>query len=800
MPTLTIDNQPITVPPGTNVLEAAKALGLVIPHFCYHEALGSVGACRLCAMAFLDGPVKGVQMSCMVEAKDGMVVSTLDEKAQELRKHVIEWLMLHHPHDCPVCDEGGECQLQDMTVAGGHSIRRYRGKKRTCTNQDLGPFVEQEMNRCIQCYRCVRTYQDYCGGSDFGVLGTNQRVFFGRFCDGRLESPFAGNLVDVCPTGVFTDKTFRFKSRYWDLQEAPSVCPHCSLGCAVIPGARYRGLQRIRAGVNRQVNGFFICDRGRFGYGHANHPERPRSPRIDGAESAWPEAIVALRRRLKETVKRHGAASVAFLGSPRASLEANWLLRRWAQRVGSENLFFETNPSRDRAARSLAAGLGDKARSLEDIRNSDFVLVVGADPLAEGPQLALALRQASRAGGQVAVLDPRPVQLPCPASHLPLEPQRLPSALGALADGNFAAFAPQEALLLEGIAARLRQAKRPVLAGGADLLGAAGITTLVQTAESLSSPENPCGVTVLLSGPNSFGAALLAGDGPDADSLLDGMLGGEIKALVCMEADPFTDHPDPGRAATALARLESLIVLDSVPTLTARRADILLPTTVPAEGDGTFVNQEGRLLPFAAAFSPGLPIHETGGGDHPPRIFAADTPGSLPRPAWAILAALLGHPLSLHSLRLEMAIEDLRFARLAELGSTGEGERVNGTGLQAKTSAPMPHCEPAGTLRLLPVETLFGSEILSSLSPPLAAVTAAPHVLLHVDDAADLGLAEGEQARLSTNLGHFSVAVRTSDRMAKGVAILPRLRGTPVEVFVPGAGHLDCLIEKEGPA
>ncbi|HXV22324.1 MAG TPA: molybdopterin-dependent oxidoreductase, partial [Desulfuromonadales bacterium] len=679
--------------------------------------------------------------------------------------------------------------------------RRFRGKKRTYTNQDLGPFVEHEMNRCIQCYRCVRTYQDYCGGSDFGVLGTNQRVYFGRFRDGRLESPFSGNLVDVCPTGVFTDKTFRFKARYWDIEEAPSVCPHCSLGCAVIPGARYRELQRVRSGVNRQVNGFFICDRGRFGYGHANDPERPRAPRVDGAELSWSEALGALRRRLQETVRRHGAASVAFLGSPRATLEANWLLRRWAQRVGSDRCAFDAHPSRDRAARTLAAGLGDKARSLEDIRKSDFVLLVGADPLAEGPLLALALRQATRAGGHVAVLDPRPVELPCPAPHLPLAPERLPAALAALAGGDFTAFDRQEAIFLEGIAARLRQAERPVLAGGADLLREEGVAALLLAADALSSAERPCGATVLLTGPNSYGAALVAGAGPDADALLDGMLGGEIKALICLETDPFADHPDPGRAATALARLESLIVLDGVPTLAARRADILLPTTVPAEGDGTVVSQEGRMLPFASVFSPGLPIRETGGGDHPPRTFTAETPGSLPRPAWAILAALLGHPLALRPLRQELAAEDPRFARLAELAPAGEGERFAGTGTPAGAPAPLPpHCEPGGTLHLLPVETFFGSELLSSLSPPLAAVTHAPHVLLHIADAAGLGLAEGERARLSTVLGHFAVTVRTSDRVARGVAILPRLRGTPVEVFVPGAGHLDCLLEKEGTA
>ena len=249
MPVLTIDNQTIEVSEGTSVLEAAKMLGIYIPHLCFHEGLGSVGSCRLCAVKFLDGPVKGVQMSCMVKAQDGMVVSTADSEAQEMRRHVIEWLMINHPHDCPVCDTGGECPLQEMTQASGHAVRRYRGLKRTWPNQDLGPFVQQEMNRCIRCYRCVRTYQDVCGGTDFGALGSNQRVLFGRFREGPLESLFSGNLVDVCPTGVFTDKVFRFKARHWDLQEAPSICPSCSLGCNVNP----RGpLPRVVAGQDRR--------------------------------------------------------------------------------------------------------------------------------------------------------------------------------------------------------------------------------------------------------------------------------------------------------------------------------------------------------------------------------------------------------------------------------------------------------------------------------------------------------------------------------------------------------------------
>ncbi|MBE0599671.1 MAG: molybdopterin-dependent oxidoreductase, partial [Desulfuromonadales bacterium] len=747
-------------------------------------------------MTFVEGPVLGLQMSCMVKAQDGMVVATGEERAADLRKHVAEWLMTNHPHDCPVCDEGGECLLQDMTVAAGHGIRRYRGRKRTYNNQYLGPFLWHEMNRCIQCYRCVRTYQDYCGGTDFGVLGCNQRIYFGRFRDGTLASPFSGNLADVCPTGVFTDKTFRYRARYWDLQEAPSVCPHCSLGCALVPGARYRELQRVRGGTNRQTNGWFICDRGRFGYGHANHPQRPRRPRVDGREASWAEAAGQVYQRLRELTVRHGAQAVALLGSPRASLEANAQLRGLARDLGTDRLAFDPHPDHDRGARTLAALLGPHTRSLQELRDSDCLLLVGIDPLHEGPGLALAARQAVRRGASVAVLDPRPVELPFAAVHLPLEPQRLGSALAALSSGNFDDFSRQQATVLAGIAARLRQAQRPLLAGGIDLLGGSGIRALLTAAGTLESVGRPCGAAVLLGGPNSFGAALLAGTGPDADELLTGIEEGGIKALLCLECDPLGDHPNPGRVKKALAKLELLVVLDCLPTATAAQADLFLPTTVPAESAGTYVNNEGRMLPFASVFEPGIPLQVTGGGDHPPRHFELLTPGSEPRPAWAALAAIGGETISLTKIRLCLEREDARFAGLHRLDPQGTGQRVAG-GLPAppaEAPAPAGHGD---ALRLLATAHLFGSEALAACSPVLDEMRPAPYLLLHVDDAARLGLVAGDRVRLTTGIGEAIAILQLSSAMPPGLVIAPRLRGTPLELFVPGVPLPPCRLEKE---
>ncbi len=797
MPKLTIDNLEVTVPDGTNVLEAARELDIVIPHFCYHEALGSVGSCRLCAMMFVDGPVKGLQMACMVQAQDGMVVSSTDPDAMEMREHVIEWAMINHPHDCPVCDEGGECQLQEMTVAGGHGVRRYRGKKCTFVNQDLGPFVQQEMNRCITCYRCVRTYRDYCGGTDYGVFGSRNRIQYSRFQEGVLESPFSGNIIDACPTGVLTSKPFRFKTRLWDLQEAPSICPHCSLGCATVPGGRYREIQRVRAGINRETNGFFICDRGRFGYDHVNHPERPRQARLDGQPVSVDTALHAARERVAAIASKYGPDSVAFLGSPRSSFEASVLLHDWARATGSHQLVYEAHQGRDRAARTLTAQLGKHVCSQEDLRQSDLVVLFGADPLAEGPMLALAIRQAVRNGGKVVVIDPRPVELPCAANHLPLSPERLSEALVALGKNDLNAFEADERSQLESLVEQLRAAQRPVLIGGAELLGGQGVQALCSVAEQLSSDQRSVGVITLLAGPNSYGGALLSGNGPDFDSVLDSVQEGTVRALVCLESDPFREARDPARAQAALGHLELLVSFDSTANLAAQRAVIFLPTRANAEMAGSYVNNEGRLQAFLPVIDPGVPIRETGAGNHPPREFFQTTPGSAPEADWLLLAGLLERELNLVDLRESIEKDHPQFVGLSSIAAETAGVRLTAQGaLPPAEEQELPHSTGAESLILMAITGPVGSRWLAHLSAPLAATEPQPYVLLHPELAAELNLAADERARLTTHFGHCHVIIRTDEKMLKGLVMVPQLWDTALEGMVPG-GMLDCRLEKE---
>ncbi|MFZ3204255.1 MAG: NADH-quinone oxidoreductase subunit NuoG, partial [Pseudomonas sp.] len=392
MATIHVDGKAFEVDGADNLLKACLSLGLDIPYFCWHPALGSVGACRQCAVKqFSDeNDTRGrLVMSCMTPASDNSWISIDDEEARQFRASVVEWLMTNHPHDCPVCEEGGHCHLQDMTVMSGHNRRRYRFSKRTHQNQDLGPFIGHEMNRCIACYRCVRYYQDYAGGSDLGVFGSHENLYFGRVQDGVLESEFSGNLTEVCPTGVFTDKTHSARyNRKWDMQFAPSICHGCSLGCNISPGERYGEIRRIENRFNGAVNQYFLCDRGRFGYGHVNRADRPRQPMMMlskmkmGLDSALDQAAALLRPR-----------KVIGIGSPRASLESNFALR---ELVGNDNYYCGIAAAELEnlvLIRDLLLNGPLPVATLREVESHDAVFILGEDLTQTAARLALALRQ-----------------------------------------------------------------------------------------------------------------------------------------------------------------------------------------------------------------------------------------------------------------------------------------------------------------------------------------------------------------------------------------------------------------------
>ncbi|MFT9092777.1 MAG: NADH-quinone oxidoreductase subunit NuoG, partial [Gluconacetobacter sp.] len=397
MATILIDGRACPARTDENLLQACLEAGADLPYFCWHPELGSVGACRQCAVKQFSGPddkTGRIVMACMTPVTDGTILSIDDPQAREFRAGVVEWLMTNHPHDCPVCPEGGECHLQDMTVMTGHDRRRYRFTKRTHRNQDLGPFINHEMNRCIGCYRCVRFYRDYAGGEDLAAFGAHNDLYFGRYEDGALENAFSGNLVEICPTGVFTDKPFsRIYSRKWDMRGAPSVCAHCAVGCNTIVNARQGTVRRVINRYHDAVNRYFLCDRGRYGHGFTSAPTRPRAPmmRQDGIP-----VPVSIATALERFAAMAADGPIVGIGSTRASLESNFALRALTGAARFSTGL--TQPHHDLAMLVPALLRATQARnpSLHDMESADAVLVLGEDVCVTAPRLGLALRQTLR--------------------------------------------------------------------------------------------------------------------------------------------------------------------------------------------------------------------------------------------------------------------------------------------------------------------------------------------------------------------------------------------------------------------
>ncbi|CAI8719247.1 NADH:quinone oxidoreductase subunit G [Pseudomonas sp. IT-P258] len=632
MATIHVDGKALEVDGADNLLQACLSLGLDIPYFCWHPALGSVGACRQCAVKQYtdENDTRGrIVMSCMTPATDNTWISIEDEESKAFRASVVEWLMTNHPHDCPVCEEGGHCHLQDMTVMTGHNERRYRFTKRTHQNQQLGPFISHEMNRCIACYRCVRFYKDYAGGTDLGVFGAHDNVYFGRVEDGTLESEFSGNLTEVCPTGVFTDKTHSERyNRKWDMQFSPSICHGCSSGCNISPGERYGELRRIENRFNGSVNQYFLCDRGRFGYGYVNREDRPRQPLLaNGTKLSLDEALDKAADLLR-------GRNIVGIGSPRASLESNYALR---ELVGAEHFYSGIEAAELERIRLVLQVLKDSplpVPNMRDIEDHDAVFVLGEDLTQTAARMALSLRQSVK-GKAEDMADAMRVQpwLDAAVKNIgqhalnplfiaslaetklddiaeecvhaaPDDLARIGFAVAHALDASAPAVEGLDAEALElakRIADALLAAKRPLIIAGTSLGSKALIEAAANIAKALKLREKDGSISLIVPEANSLGLAMLGGESVDA--ALQAVIDGKADAIVVLENDLYT-RTDKAKVDAALTAAKVLIVADHQKTATSDRAHLVLPAASFAEGDGTLVSQEGRAQRFFQVFDP----------------------------------------------------------------------------------------------------------------------------------------------------------------------------------------------------
>jgi NADH-quinone oxidoreductase subunit G len=667
MVSIVVDGKTHEVKEGQNLLQACLSLGYDLPYFCWHPILHSVGACRQCAVKqFKDeNDAKGrIIMSCMTPVSDGMRVSIEDAEAKAFRKSVIEWLMTNHPHDCPICDEGGSCHLQDMTVMAGHNSRRFRFKKRTHRNQDLGPFLNHEMNRCIQCYRCVRFYRHYAGGRDLDVMGAHNHVYFGRYEDGALENEFSGNLAEICPTGVFTDKTLKkHYTRKWDLQWAPSVCPHCGVGCNVSPGERYGALRCVVNRFNPDINGYAICDRGRFGYEHVNSERRIRvplstdvqgnalepTPSSSSLRPLSPLSPLSPPSPLTRTAALQLAASalsdptaVIGIGSSRASLEANFALR---ELVGPERFFAGISDVEYRlcqcAITLLQAG---PVASVADVERCDAVIVLGEDLTNTAPRLALAVRQAVRrqpieraARFKIPDWDAAAIQHCCQNEKGPLlvatsAPTKIddvatwvhraaPDDIARLGhdiakaivaspfstpdssappDSSTSPTGSTPSTPADEVAQALLGAKRITILSGIACGSEAILRAAASIAQALRAKGRDARLHVAMPECNTMGLALMRGK--PLNAAFDLAQAGKVRTIVVLENDLFR-RADAREVSAFLDAAEHVIALDCLENATTARSHLVLPCAAFGESSGTFVNSEGRAQRFYRSYA-----------------------------------------------------------------------------------------------------------------------------------------------------------------------------------------------------
>ena len=741
-----IDGHKLEVADGSTVMDAAQQAGIYVPHFCYHEKLSIAANCRMCLVQVEKAPKP--LPACATPVTNGMKVQTHSEQAINAQKGVMEFLLVNHPLDCPICDQGGECRLQDLAVGYGGSASRYDEPKRIVGNKDLGPLISTDMTRCIHCTRCVRFGQEIAGVMELGMIGRGEHSEIIAFVGKTVDSELSGNVIDLCPVGALTSKPFRYSARTWELNRRPSISPHCGLGANTTVQIKQNRVMRVLPRENDEINECWLSDKDRFAYEGLNASSRLVKPMIkqDGKweEVDWQVALDFVAKGLLAVRERHGANQIGALGSAHQTVEELYLLQKLVRGLGSENIDFRTRQS-DFSADSVASGAPWLGMPVADIPSLDRVLVIGSSLRNDHPLLALRLRQAAKKKLELNLINPVDDDLLMRvAAKSIVAPSGMAGALAAVINGVAqikGAPLPADVPVVAVDAAALAIASSMAVAGNS-------VVWLGNLAQHHPSAGRLHWLAEQLAGllgakfgflgeaANSVGG-YLAEATPRSGLNARQMLEKTLKAYLLLGVEPEFDSYDSAQALAAMEEAEFVVALSPYQHQALEYANALLPIAPFSETSGTFISTEGRVQSFNGIV---LPLAET-------------------RPAWKVLR-VLGNLAGLPGF-------DYDSSEAVRRDAIGDGNVLSRLDNSLR-AAPVAHVG-GDTIEMERIGEVapYQADAIVRRAAALqkSAVGAPPVATMNGMDLTRLGINDGDSLKISQGSGVVVVSVKKDDKL-----------------------------------
>ncbi len=745
--TIEVDGRELQVPAGAMLIDVAEEAGIHIPRFCYHKKLSTSANCRMCLVEVEKVPKP--LPACATSVNEGMKAFTRSPLALEAQKGTMEFLLINHPLDCPICDQGGECELQDVAVGYGSDVSRFVEGKRVALKKDIGPLIATNFTRCIHCTRCVRFSAEIAGIREMGATGRSEFMKIGTYIEKSIDSELSGNLIDVCPVGSLTSKPYRYQARPWELVQRDSIAPHDSVGSNIHIHSRRNEVMRIHPKENESVNECWISDRDRFSYQGLRSDDRLTRPMIKRQGGwvavSWSEALGAAAKGLKQT-----GADVGGLFSPSSTLEELFLAQKLIKALGSNYVDTRLRQSDFRGEIAGAPWLG---QGISDLESLDAALVIGSNIRKDQPLLAHRLRKAANEGAKIALINPMRLALNFEASQQVSSPAAMLNVLASVAQALGVSGSLVEGGKTEeshkAIATELKAADASSVLLGNIAVAHPDFARIYQLASAIADASGAI-LGLLPEAANTVGAALVGANGT-GDHNVQAMLDSPLKGYLLMGVEPGFDFWNPAQAAGAFDQADYVVAISgySSPSLETA-ADVMLPMAGFAETSGTYVNAEGIWQSFSGAV----------------------TPMGESRPGWKILR-VLGNLLDLSGFDQNDSNEILIEARQA-------AEETNLDNKPAGSGSFESQLSDEGLVRIGDVP-LYARDPLVRRAPALQQTSdaIASGLYMNAAEAKRAGLVEGDTAQVKQDTCQASLTVQIDSDIPDGCVRIPAgLAGT----------------------